>query len=79
MCARAGCSPLGALQGEAKTAAAFETDPYGCSEGLAAKRTARDPFASGGLSGDRCPAMAELLDFCGPRVFDGPLPWDNTV
>lgn len=27
----------------------------------------------------RCPDMAELLTYCGPKVFDGPLPWDGTI
>jgi hypothetical protein len=27
----------------------------------------------------RCPEMAELLQHCGPEVFDGPLPWDGTA
>eukprot|EP00887_Chlorella_sp_A99_P007325 scaffold2.g7325.t1 len=68
-----------AAEGEARTAAAFEADPYGCSEELRAKRAARDPFAVGGLGGERCPAIAELLDYCGPGVFDGELPWDGTA
>ena len=49
------------MQGEATTAAAFESDPYGCGHELAAKRAARDPFADGGYAGERCPAMAGLL------------------
>ena len=55
------------------------SDPYGCSDTLRAKRAARDPFASGGPGGERCPALAELLGWCGPGVYDGPLPWDGTV
>ncbi|KAL4451325.1 hypothetical protein ABPG77_009397 [Micractinium sp. CCAP 211/92] len=68
-----------AVQGEEATAAAFEADPYGCHGQLAAKRAQRDPFAAGGYNGDRCPDMAELLTYCGPKVFDGPLPWDGTI
>ncbi|KAL4420761.1 hypothetical protein ABPG75_010417 [Micractinium tetrahymenae] len=68
-----------AIQGEEATAAAFEADPYGCHGQLAAKRAQRDPFAAGGYNGDWCPDMAELLTYCGPKVFDGPLPWDGTV
>jgi hypothetical protein len=67
----------GALDGEAETLAAFETDPYGCSGDLAAKRMERDPFAEGGYSGAECPAMDELLMHCGPEAFSGPLPWDT--
>lgn len=63
------------LQGEAKTVAAFRADPYGCGEGLASKRAARDPFSLGSLTPERCPAMGELLDYCGPQPYQGPLPW----
>lgn len=34
--------------------AAFEADPYGCSQELVAKRQQRDPFGVGGYTGDRC-------------------------
>ncbi|KAL4857565.1 U2 small nuclear ribonucleoprotein B'' [Chlorella vulgaris] len=68
-----------AVEGEEATAAAFEADPYGCGPALSAKREARDPYAEGGYTGDRCPAMAEILQHCGPELFDGPLPWDGTV
>lgn len=65
-----------AAEGEAKTAAAFEADPYGCSGELAAKRATRDPFADGGYSGDRCPALSRLLTHCGPEAYEGRLPWE---
>ena len=62
--------------GEAATAEAFEKDPYGCNSSfLAEKRASRDPFADGGYSGDRCPALAGLLAHCGPEIYTGPLPW----
>ncbi|KAL6768781.1 hypothetical protein ACKKBF_B16175 [Auxenochlorella protothecoides x Auxenochlorella symbiontica] len=64
-----------AVDGEAAAAAAFRTDPYGCSGALAAKRAERDPFAEGGYGPDRCPAMAGLLNWCGPDPFPGRLPW----
>lgn len=67
------------VQGEEATVAAFEADPYGCSGELAAKRQQRDPFDVGGYNGDRCPDMTELLQYCGPQTFDGPLPWDGTA
>lgn len=69
----------GALKGEEATVAAFEADPYGCSQELVAKRQQRDPFGVGGYTGDRCPDMAELLQHCGPQTYDGPLPWDGTA
>lgn len=27
----------------------------------------------------RCPDMSELISYCGPKLFDGPLPWDNSM
>jgi len=65
-----------AAEGEHKTAAAFEEDPYGCKGELGAKRAVRDPFADGGYAGERCPALSELLRYCGPGLFAGSLPWD---
>ena len=73
------CAGLGGLQGEQATVAAFEADPYGCHGELAAKRQQRDPFSVGGYTGDRCLDMAELLQHCGPQLYDGPLPWDGTT
>ena len=68
----------GAEAGEESTAAAFENDPYGCRGSLAEKRAKRDPFADGGYSGERCPALASLLKHCGPEIFNGVLPWDGS-
>ncbi|GAB4816506.1 hypothetical protein N2152v2_003552 [Parachlorella kessleri] len=66
----------GALQGEAKTVAAFRKDPYGCGDDLSAKRATRDPFSHGGMSRERCPALGELLDHCGPGLYPAErLPW----
>lgn len=65
----------GALAGEQAAAAAFRADPYGCGEGLVAKRASRDPFNAGGYSRDRCPGMGALLDWCGPQLYQGRLPW----
>jgi hypothetical protein len=62
-------------QGEAKVLEMWEQDMYGCHGDLAAKRRERDPFAWGPVSAERCPPMEELLDWCGPGVFDGMLPW----
>ena len=55
----------------------FRSDPYGCSDELAAKRAQRDPFSHGGLTPERCPDMGELLDYCGPGQYPGPLPWSE--
>jgi hypothetical protein len=67
----------GAALGEESTMKLFENDPYGCGPELAAKRESRDPFASGGYSDERCPGMAALLQYCGPRWYPGHLPWDE--
>lgn len=70
---------VGADAGEARTVAAFVKDPYGCDPRgeLAAKRARRDPFAVGPPHPSRCPAMAELLRFCGPGQFAGAVPWEG--
>lgn len=67
-----------AFEGEAAAARAFDTDPYGCSGELLAKRESRDPYATGGYSAERCPDMADLLEWCGPAIFDAyKLPWEQ--
>ena len=68
-----------AIHGEEDTRKAFETDPYGCQNQLAAKRLARDPFAHGGYSPDRCPDLAELLRYCSRSAYQGALPWARTL
>jgi len=75
----------GAEVGESSTFNEFEKDPYGCGSVLAKKRTLRDPFVDGGYAGERCPDLAELLEYCGGSgdgsskkvLFQGKLPWDN--
>lgn len=67
--------PRCSLQGEAQTVDAFRGDPYGCSDALTGKRAQRDPFSTGGLTPERCPAMGDLLDYCGPEFYPGELPW----
>ena len=67
-----------AIAGEEMTRNMFENDLYGCRGDLAKKRQLRDPFAHGGYTGDRCPDMATLLDYCpvrGHHVFRKSLPW----
>lgn len=67
----------GMAAGEAATAALWGADPWGCGGELGAKRAARDPFgrAPPYLRGPSCPELADLLAFCGPGPFRGPLPW----
>jgi hypothetical protein len=66
----------GAEEGEASTIAAFHDDPYGCAHDLLkGKRLKRDPFAVGPIHPSRCPAISELLTYCGSTVFKGELPW----
>lgn len=66
----------GATEGEASTIAAFRDDPYGCAhELLKGKRAKRDPFAVGPIHPSRCPAISQLLTYCGSSTFQGELPW----
>ena len=66
----------GAEEGEARTVAAFNEDPYGCSTAeLLQKRLRRDPFAVGPIHPSRCPDMKALLLHCSPDIFSGALPW----
>lgn len=64
-------------QGEARAAAQFMTDPYGCRGELLEKKETRDPFATGPYADGRCPPFEELLDYCGDTVYKGTLPWDG--
>jgi len=54
----------GALEGEARTVAAFRKDPFGCFNPLMEKKLARDPFAVGPPHPSRCPAIEPLLTYC---------------
>lgn len=68
----------GAVTGETAVSVAFRQDPYGCHGELGTKRAQRDPFVQGGYAPDRCPAMADLLDWCGPSPYPGTsLPWQT--
>ncbi|GAX80190.1 hypothetical protein CEUSTIGMA_g7628.t1 [Chlamydomonas eustigma] len=69
----------GALEGEARTVAAFRKDPYGCNGELQQKRLRRDPFAVGPIHPSRCPDMKSLLGYCAPTLFTGVLPWVDLV
>ena len=67
----------------------FSNSPATCSPALrahalsppsgalrASQRTGRDPYArAAAVNTAECPAMAELLVYCGPRWFDQELPW----
>ena len=54
----------------------FEGDPYGCSSPiLQEKRHRRNPFKRKAPYEMTCPQMRELLNWCGPSIFSGNLPW----
>lgn len=64
-----------ASDGESSVVSLFQKDPYGCKQPLSSKRMERDPFAEGGYAPDRCPEVVGLLDWCGPGIYTGPVPW----
>lgn len=67
-----------AQKGEFENAAKpFTTDPYGChSEVLKEKRKERNPFNRFPPYRLSCPAMQEVLQFCGPEIIESELlPW----
>jgi hypothetical protein len=65
-----------ALAGEKLAAGAFFRDPYGCdTPSLASKRISRNPFKRTVPYGQACPELEELLNFCGPSIYDKSLPW----
>lgn len=54
----------------------FESDPYGChSQVLVEKRRARNPFQRTAPYLLSCPEIKDLLEWCGPGIFRGNLPW----
>lgn len=56
----------------------FESDPYGChSQVLMEKRRARNPFQRTAPYLLSCPEIKDLLEWCGPGIFRGTLPWKN--
>ena len=56
----------------------FEADPYGChSQVLVEKRKARNPFRRTAPYMLSCPNIKGLLEWCGPGIFPGPLPWSS--
>ena len=61
-----------------KCAKRWRSRPYGCGAALGGKRVSRDPFSRAyKVNVDECPAMAELMVFCGPGYFQQRLPWDE--
>ena len=57
----------------------FSSDPYGCAPPLSTKRLQRNPFRRSHGYGHQssCPDLRELIHYCGPAQFAGPLPWDR--
>ena len=65
-------------EGELENAAKpFESDLYGCnSELLSHKRQARNPFQRLNSYRTTCDEIKQLLEYCGPSLYQGELPWD---
>jgi hypothetical protein len=53
----------------------FRHDPYGAGAEPVAKRAARNAFRRQHGYAISCPELAELLDFEGPELYEGALPW----
>jgi len=53
----------------------FLSDPYGAGAEPTAKRAARNVFRRQHGYRTSCPALAALLEYPGPAIFEGPLPW----
>ena len=67
-----------AMKGEqARSVIPYSKDPYGCGEELQKKREERNPFHRSHGYYFGCPELRELLDYCGPAIFEKPLPWDG--
>lgn len=64
------------LEGERRFVEAFRQDPYASDGILAERRRTRNPFQRQPPYEKTCPGAAGLLAWPGPRLFDGPLPWD---
>lgn len=60
---------------EAECRKTFRADPYGCAVEIAAKRAARDPFRRQHGYRVSCPELAAMLEYEGPALYSGPLPW----
>ncbi|CAE7887217.1 unnamed protein product, partial [Symbiodinium microadriaticum] len=67
-----------AESGEHEAAKLFQSDPYGChSQTLVEKRRARNPFQRTTPYLLSCPELKALLQWCGPDIFRGALPWGS--
>lgn len=65
-----------AEEGESLTLKEFTEDMYAChTESLRRKRNTRNPFLRTIPYELSCPELKELLTWCGPELFNGPLPW----
>lgn len=65
-----------AVGGEAEAYQQFFSDMYACSTvALQKKREERNPFSRTIPYSLSSPELADLLDWCGPEIFDGKLPW----
>lgn len=69
---------LKAEKGELENAVKlFSEDTYGCLDpSLKSKRAERNPYSRTVPYRLSCPELEALLDWCGPGVFLGELPWD---
>lgn len=66
-----------AVLGEKDARKSFEVDTYGCNDpALSEKRNKRNPFRRTVPYSMACPEMADLLNWCGPELFNvDVLPW----
>lgn len=56
----------------------FAQDPYGCHTSvLSDKKEIRNPYLRYHPYPQGCPELAPLFRYCGRRVYEGPLPWDQ--
>ena len=61
---------------ETRSIGPFKEDPYGCySKILQQKRQERDIFRRTIPYDKACPEIRELLNWCGPNLYDKQLPW----
>ena len=66
----------GAIKGEEKNGIGpFSEDPYGSTDPLASKRKKRNPFNRQHGYTISCPELRDLLNYPGPDIYKGNLPW----
>jgi len=68
-----------ATEGESQNALTpYLSDPYGCNtDALSEKRKERNPFFRQPPYLLSCPEIAPLLQWCGPQIYQGYLPWSS--